>query len=85
MNPLADVHQYCANLLDGEMPLSMVYAAWPLRPGTRPARILTYGFPCPTLGRNASAAPDLGDDVHDRSTLFLQNFFQFYRHKHLAN
>ena len=49
----------------------MAYAATPLRPGARYARILAYGLPCPTLGRHPGAGPSLGGDVHDRRWLSI--------------
>ena len=55
-------------------PLSMAYAATPLRPGARYARILAYGLPCPTLGRHPGAGPSLGGDIHDRCWLSVNLF-----------
>ena len=52
----------------------MAYAATPLRPGARYARILAYGLPCPTLGRHPGAGPSLGGDVHDRRWLSVNLF-----------
>ena len=40
------------NFFNFSIPLSMAVAATPLRPGAPYGRILAYGLPCPTLGRN---------------------------------